>query len=336
MKKLDFPDYLELFFSKYVFLQRGLSPNTVSSYSDSLLLFYRYCEEAKEMRPDKVTIDLISKDLIVGFCEWLETVQHSSIATRNQRLTAIHALFRYIQCESPAHIALCRDILSIRMKKYRQEPPHYLSVEAIKVILSVPNANTIEGIRDLSILSLLYDSAIRVQELIDLKIGDVTLIRPSVIHVYGKGNKQRLVPIDPASAKIVSLYMKKYSLINKEQFLFTNRSGHQLTRVGITYILNKYVSAVKQTNPDLITIAVTPHILRHSKSAHLLSAGVNLIYIRDLLGHASVTTTEIYATSNPEFLRKAIENVSASMSPDIQTNVAMKRELTEFLKHYRV
>lgn len=337
MKKNDFLDYLELFFSSYVFLQRGLSPNTVSSYSDSFLIFFRFCQNERGIRPDKLTFRLIDKLLIIGFCDWLETSSNCSTATRNQRLTAIHSLFRYIQGESPEQIALCRDILSIHMKKTKQKPPKYLSTQAVQAILSGPDPYTMNGIRELAILSILYDSAIRVQELLDLKAADVSLSRQSVIYVRGKGNKSRTVPISPATSDILALYMKKYNINDKSAHLFKNRSGIQLTRVGINYILNKYVSTVKKSNPELITIKTSPHVLRHSKSTHLLAAGVNLIYIRDLLGHSSITTTEIYARSNPEFLRKAIEKTAENITPiNQETSNSGNEKLVEFLKKYRV
>lgn len=335
MKKLDFPDYLELFFAKYVFLQRGLSSNTVSSYSDSFLLLFRFFEEAKGLKPNKITFASFSKQLILDFCNWVESDLNNSVATRNQRLTAIHAMFRYIQGESPEQMALCRDILSIRMKKYKQGPPRYLSAEAVKAILASVDIKTNEGIRDLAILGLLYDSAIRVQELIDLKVGDIVLNKPTVVHVLGKGNKHRTVPILPATANIMAIYLRKYGLIDKERVLFTNRSKNQLTRVGVSYILNKYVDIVKVRQPELIPVPVTPHIMRHSKATHLLSADVNLIYIRDLLGHASVITTERYASTNPEFLRKAIEKTSNCIFTDVKDSTR-KSGLPEFLRQYRV
>ena len=336
MKINDFPDYVELFFSKYVFLQRGLSPNTVSSYSDAFLMFFRYCDEVKKLKPHRISFEVISKQLVVDFCNWLESEIGNTPATRNQRLTAIHALFRYIQVESPKHMAICRDILSIRMKKTQQAPPKYLSVEAIKKLLSLPDAKTKEGLRDLAILALLYDSAARVQELIDLCIGDITFNSQSVVRVVGKGNKIRLIPILPETAKILKLYIKSRHLEEPGQTLFANRSGLKLSRVGVGYILDKYVSKVKAQFPKLITILVTPHVLRHSKATHLLTAGVNLIYIRDLLGHSSVTTTEIYATSNPDFLRKAIEKASVKiLKKENYYDRKEKIDLMQFLKTYR-
>ena len=299
--KDNFADHLEKFFSHIIY-RRGLSKHTASAYSDSFLMLFRYFQETKELKPNQITFQHFSKESISCFCDWIENVLGNSTSTRNQRLTAIHAFFRYVQSEEPAKLALCRDILSIRMKKQGAAPPKYLSMEAMKAILSAPDSNSHTGIRDLAILCLLYDSATRVQELIDLKVNDITIAKPSTIRVTGKGNKVRVIPILPETAKILEIYLKRYDLSMPDATLFTNRSGQSLTRVGITYILNKYVSVVMESSPGLIPISVTPHIVRHTKASHLLAEGVNLIYIRDLLGHSSVITTEIYASTNPEFL----------------------------------
>ncbi|RKL61324.1 integrase [Thermoanaerobacteraceae bacterium SP2] len=316
----------------------GQAPH-VSSYSDAFILFFRYCDEVAHIRQDKLTFKKINKHLVEGFCEWLEAENGCSVSTRNQRLAALHALFRYIQTESPEHISLCRDILSIRMKKTQKIPPKFLPIEAIKMLLATPDMHSKEGRRDLAVLTLLYDTAARVQELIDLCVGDVSLAVHSTVKLTGKGNKVRLVPILPETANIIRLCMKENQL-NKPQCaelpLLTNKSHCKLTRVGITYILNKYVSKARKTAPELFPEPISPHILRHSKATHLLMGDVNLIYIRDLLGHVSVVTTEIYAKTNPEFMRKAIEKVAANTSPKNNYTEEEKQELIDFLKRYRI
>ena len=333
MKKNDFPDYLGLFFRKYLPLQRGLSNNTISSYSYSFMQFFRYCETVKGIKPHKLFFGIIDKALIVEFCNWLEQEHGNSIQTRNQRLTAIHAFFRYLQTESPEYVYLCRDVLSIKLKKTPSVPPKYISADAIRHILREPDSNTKEGLRELSMLALLYDSAARVQELLDLNVGNLRLGARATVTVTGKGNKSRTIPLLPETANILKQYIKAFKLTHPEQILFFNRSGSKMTRVGITYILEKYVKIVREKSPELISIKVTPHILRHSKSCHLLDAGVNLIYIRDLLGHSSVTTTEIYATANPDFLRKAIEHNTDFIPPANQFyNDDQKNDLLDFLK----
>ena len=159
----------------------------------------------------------------------------------------------------------------------------------------MPNTSTKHGIRDLAILTLLYDSGARVQELITLKICDINF-NNKTLDLYGKGRKNRTIPFIKTNNKNLEKYIKVYNInFNSNSLLFFNSKKESLTRMGITYIINKYVKIAKKKSPIEFQIKVTPHVFRHSKAMHLLESGVNLIYIRDFLGHESVTTTEIYA-----------------------------------------
>ena len=202
-------------------------------------------------------------------------------------------------------------------------------------MLSLPDNSKVEGRRDLAILTLLYDSGARVQEIVDLSFGDVRNVKPATVTLTGKGNKSRIVPIMPQSISVINVYMddcKKKTVISNASPLFFNKRGEKLTRAGIAYILDKYVSCARSMRQDLFSKKASPHTMRHSKSMHLLEGGVNLIYIRDFLGHASVVTTEIYAKSNPEIKRKAIEAVSPNVLPAEKYSESQKKEMMEWLK----
>ena len=330
----SFSKMLERFFTLYIPLRRGLSKHTASSYSDSFLMLIRFMGSEKNLRPDQVTFDHINREAVLEFCDWLENVNGNTASTRNQRLTAIHAFFRYVQAEDPSKIEMCREILSVQLKKTGQTPPKSISMDAVEHVLAVVETRTQMGIRDLAILSLLYDSAARVQELIDLSVGDVMAGKPASVRLTGKGGKIRIVPIMRPTAKILENYIERHNLYVIGQPLFTNIRGRRLTRVGVNYILNKYVDRVKAIHPGMISIAVTPHVLRHAKATHMLSAGINLFYIRDMLGHSSVITTEIYARSNPEFLEKAVSQAALATTPTVP-EVTGKDALTELLKKFR-
>lgn len=168
--KIDFPEMLTSFFGQYLELQKGLSPNTVSSYSDSFLLLFTYYKDTLDISPDKITFKNISRDSILGFCNWLESTRKSSIKTRNLRLTAIHAFFRYAIMQDPSQLALCTGVLDIPMKKCEKKPPVHLSADEMKLLFAEPDAKTKKGIRDLAIMTLLYDTGARVSELIGFKI----------------------------------------------------------------------------------------------------------------------------------------------------------------------
>ena len=276
----------------------------------------------------------MSKKMIEEFMLWLEEDRKYSVSTRNQRLAAIHAFFRYVQIEAPENLNLCNCILSIPTKKVAESTVPYLTIDAVKALLETIDMRTKKGRRDLSLIALLYDSAARVQEIADLTVGDIGL-SPATVRLKGKGNKTRIIPIVVQTAKLLDSYLEEYNLLGEESLnlpVFSNRNNHKLTRAGITYILSKYVEIARKKTPKLFRKKVTPHILRHSKSMHLLQANVNLIYIRDFLGHASVITTERYAKADSEIKRKAIEKASSNIVPDKKYSKKEKNELLSWLK----
>ena len=273
--------------------------------------------------------------MIDNFLIWLEIDMKSSISTRNQRLAALHAFFRYVQIEAPEYIQICNDILSIRSKKAPSLVMNYLSIAAITELLASPNMKLKHERRGLAVLALLYDTGARVQEVSDLIISNIRIKIPVTIQLTGKGNKTRIIPLMPQTVNIIKCYMSENNLLDESYIskpLFYNKSNKKLTRAGISYILNKYRERARKKQPDLYPTKVTPHVLRHSKAMHLLESDVNLIYIRDFFGHESVITTEIYAKSNPKIKRKAIEQASPSLLPDEKYSKETKQELLDWLK----
>ena len=310
MKPTDFAKYLTEFLSVYLPSQRNVSKNTVYSYRDTFKLLIRYCGETHNMPAERITLSLLSNELILGFLQWLETDRKCSISTRNQRLAALRSFFRFLQGQEPAGLYQFQKVMAIPLKKTRKTTVEYLTPEAVKLLLEQPDKQTAKGRRDLTLLSVLYDTGARVQEMIDIKVGDLTLDGPAVIVLHGKGHKIRRVPITKPTASLLQAYLTENNLDKPwkdQQPLFSNRQHHQLTREGVAYILAKYVEAARKSS-TIVPPKVKPHGLRHSKAMHLLQAGVNLIYIRDFLGHVDVKTTEIYARADTETKRNAIEN----------------------------
>ena len=311
MKPTDFAKYLTEFLSSYLPEQKNVSKNTIRSYRDTFKLLIIYCQEMKKIPAEKITLSILSSEWIIGFLEWLEGERKCSISTRNQRLAAIHSFFRYVQAEEPAGMFHFQKITAIPIKKSKRTVVEYLTPEAMKLLLEQPDKHTPKGRRDLTLISLLYDSGARVQELIDMRVCDVNLQAPVVITLTGKGNKTRRVPVMKNTASLLQSYLLENKLDKpwrNENPLFTNSQNHKLTKEGVTYILSKHVESARKTS-TLLPSKVNNHMLRHSKAMHLLQAGVNLIYIRDFLGHVDLKTTEIYARADTEMKRKAIENV---------------------------
>lgn len=334
MKPTDFAYYLSAFFTKYLPGECGLSPNTVSSYRDTFLLFFRYLRDEGGVRVERLELKDFNKDLIREFLDWIETARGCSAATRNVRLSALHSFFRYLQFECPDFLIEWQKILDIPVKKTERSTLTYMSLEGIKLLLQMPDRRTKSGRRDVALLSLMYDTGARVQEIADLTPSMVRLSAPRTIKLVGKGKKARIVPLMEKQADILLQYMSEKQLVspNANQYpLFPGRRGEKLTRAGISYILAKYVAMARAQDASLVPLTFSPHCLRHSKAMHLLQSGVSLVYIRDLLGHVSVQTTEIYARTDSRKKREAIEHAYTDVNPGIEPQWEGNPDLIEWL-----
>ncbi len=309
-KPTDFAYYLTKFLTHHLPAVIGGSPNTIFAYRDSFVLLIRYCSEVRGIDAQKLEISKFSRELIEGFLDWLEKGRGCSVSTRNQRLAAIHAFFKFLQLEEPTQLHLYQQILAIPRKRTAAPLISYLSKDGIEALLNAPDAKTISGRRDTVLLSLMYDSGARSQEMADLRVSGLRLAVPTTVKLTGKGGKGRIVPLMKPTAELLQQYFKEHRLEHPSKSaypLFPNRSGQKLTRFGIRYILGKYVKQVQTSNPGLLPDMVFPHSIRHSRAVHLLQDGVELVYIRDLLGHSSIEVTEIYAKTDSLMKRKALE-----------------------------
>ena len=320
MKPTDLSVHLTGFLSHHLAAQRNLSPNTIRAYRDTFTLLLRYCRDQRGMSLERLSLKQIDVPLLEAFLDHLEHDRHASIRTRNYRLAALHAFFRYVQSEVPDHLLQCQRIIAIPLRRHPRTTVGYLAKDDLARILAQPDVRTRAGRRDAVLLSVLYDTGARVQELIDMSAGDVRLEPPAQVRLFGKGRKMRAVPLMDATARLLREHLREAGLNRPERFeqpLFQNRQGGRLSRWGVRYILDKHVEAVRNAHPAF-TQPVTPHTLRHTKGMHLLQSGVTLEIIRDFLGHEHVVTTQIYARANLEMKRKALANVAEdSTFPDI-------------------
>lgn len=335
MKETDFARYLTQFLSVYLPGHLGSKKNTQLSYRDSFSLLLTYCRDVENLILEKLMITQIDRELILRFLKWLEEERHCKITTRNQRLAAIHSFFSFLMVEAPQYIEQCQKVLNIPMKKADKPPLMYLPLDAVKGLLEQPDRNTPHGRRDAVLLSLLYDTGARVQELVDLKVCDINLNDTVTIVLTGKGGKSRIVPVMKPTGELLRQYIEGNGLSHPARSrnpLFTNRGNHPLTRAGVTYILKKYAAQAQGIGVKDISEEITPHWLRHSKAMHLLQSGVNLIYIRDLLGHSNVSTTEIYARADETMKRKALLEAYESPSEEQLPTWKKDKDLLDWLK----
>jgi len=311
-KPTDFSYYLSNFLTTYLADQRNLSKNTIQSYRDAFVLLLRFFSESKNIMPERISISHVSKECVEEFLSWLESERGCSVSTRNQRLAAIHSFFRFLQFERPEHMHQCQRILSIPLKKTPKLQPVYLSSNEMGRLLSAPDMQTRQGRRDATLLSLLYDSGARVQELADLTPRCLRLEEPYCVTVTGKGKKTRTVPIMKQTAALLVSYLDEQQMNTADKLehpLFFNTRKERLTRQGINYIISKYTSELTMNNK------ISAHGFRHGRAMALTEANVNPIYIRDFLGHADLKTTGIYSKSNLEIKRRALEKVEDKSIP---------------------
>lgn len=333
MKKTDFTKALTSYFSTYLPETCGVSPNTCNSYRDAFKLLLLYFQEEKGVPANSIELRMLNRNLASDFLDWLEVQRKVSVTTRNQRLAAMKAFAHYVQYRNPEYLENCTDIIAMRPKKHEKPVIPFLTEEELKALLAQPDSSTRHGLRDLTLLSLLYDSGARVQEITDLKLKDIRLTNPAMVTLTGKGRKARQVPLMKETCKLLDAYIRNFNL-NSEPLtspLFFNPKGQALSRYGITYILKKYVS---QAELDSDTRKISPHVLRHTKAMHLLRAGVNMIYIRDFLGHVDISTTEVYARIDAEMKRKVFEEKVPNFTPNTTMPWEEDKDLLQWLTQF--
>ncbi len=329
--------WLTKFFTEHLMGERAASPRTVVAYRDAMKLLLIWFKESEHIPPEKLRLADIDRPRVLRFLDWLQQERGCSAATRNQRLAVIKSFSRYTAAEQPERLEAVTQILAIRQKKAPPPDPGHLSGDEIKTLLAEPGAGSPRAIRDTALLALAYDTAARVQELCDLNVADIRRSKPMTVTICGKGSKIRYVPMMEQTARLIDDYLEHCEhhpgIGPDADPLFHGPNHTRLTRSGIAKILTRHVRIVRTHDPGWAPgLPVTPHTLRRSRAMHLIKAGVNLIYIRDLLGHADVSTTEIYARADAETKRKAIENAYESLTPDILPDWTLDTSLINWLE----
>jgi integrase/recombinase XerD len=291
--------------------ERNLSSQTIRSYSLALKMYIGYLNSSAGIKPERVELKDITADTIKGFLASIGESECISPNTHNQRLSALKTFVRYAILEHPAFFQDGQRILAIPSKRSCAHEIVYLEKVAMKALLAVPDLTSVRGRRDLAIMAMLYDTGARIQELIGLKVKDVRLMKPETATLLGKGRKMRTVPIMTETARIVKSYMHARGFLEQsacgDLHLFSSTNRSQFTRPGIARILKRHFAIAKAANPTIpFPKDIHPHAIRASRAIHLLESGVNIIAIRDFLGHTSVTTTQVYLRVNNKAKQDAI------------------------------
>lgn len=314
-RKNDLISLLDSFFTDYLPNVKGLSDNSIAAYQYAFQLLFSYLGEKKGLQPDAVTFDVLSSDTVEGFLAYLEQERGCSIKTRNLRRAAILSFAKYASkkafTSSLAFFTVMTDIPKKREPK-KIGFKHFTQDE-ISILLKIPDSAKTIGQRDITLLSLLYATGARAQELCDITLGDIIIGSPTKIKLTGKGEKSRVVTIPDTCTAILKEYLRirglnTVSSATKGSHLFSSQTREHMTITCIEKIVKKYVNEAKRRNPDLfMQEKYTPHSFRHSIAMHRLEVGESLIAIKAFLGHASVSTTALYAQVTPELASKYLD-----------------------------
>jgi site-specific recombinase XerD len=298
------------YFSEHLPKLRGSSPHTIHSYRDSIALMLRFLSRQCSKPITQLELDDMDPPGILAFLSYLEKERKNGAPTRNIRLSAIHALFHFVASRNPEHLELAQRVLGIPFKRTQQRVVDYLEYEEIESVLKAINRTTQQGARDYALVSTMFNTGARVQEVADLRVGDMQLIRPYQIRLFGKGRKERYCPIWPQTAFVLRALCKARRVDSQlDAHVFVNHRGVTLTRFGIRHILKQCLKRAADRAPTLRKKRLHPHSMRHSTAVALLKSGVDLSTISHFLGHASPTTTNRYAKVDLEMKRKAIARV---------------------------
>jgi len=299
--------WIRRFLLEHLVRERNLSRNTQRSYRDTLALLMPFISIKARKTVDQISATDLSADRVRLFLADLEETRGCSIATRNQRLTAIHALARFVGLHSPEHIGWSGEIRSIPFKKTSTQPVPYLEKLEMDALLNAPDQRTHQGRRDHILLLFMYNSGARADETAQLLIGDLQLATSdrdySSVRIRGKGNKIRHCPLWPNTTRLLKTLIQDRRATER---VFLNRLRQPLTRFGVHAIVQRYATRVSKEVPAMATKRVSPHSIRHTCATHLLRGGVDINTIRAWLGHVSLDTTNIYAETDLEMKAKAL------------------------------
>lgn len=337
-KPSKFLGLLDNFITNYMPCSVGASSNTVTSYKYAFRLLLEFMYYKKGVSADKITFEQLSFDTMTEFLDWLEKDRGCSASTKNQRLSAIISFSRYAQNRDFDAASIFRSgVIKIPMKKAQKKQRAVLSVQEISILLRLPDDSKVIGLRDKVLLSLMYASGTRAQEICDLTVGNIQFnMKGATLNIKGKGGKSRRIGIPDNCAEMLQKYISHRRLDSKpDKHVFSSQTHEQMTVSCIEGIFKKYVRQGKAENLALFREGnYPPHSMRHSTASHMLEAGVPIVVIKNFLGHASLQTTQIYAELSQNTVDKHLKEWNEKwFSPDseVMEESGKENEMPDFL-----
>lgn len=325
--------WIRRFLMEHMIGERNLARGTQQSYRDTLRLLLPAVARRARRPIDRLAVTDLSADLVRQFLNELEEKRGCAIATRNQRLAAIHALARFIGLHVPELIEWCGQVRSVPFKKAPKALVTYLEKPEMDAVLAAPDQTTAQGRRDHALLLFLYNTGVRADEAAQARIGDLTLPQvperePASVLIRGKGNKRRRCPLWTQTVSELAVLVQGRS---PTAHVFLNRYGRAITRFGIHTLVKRSVARAGKRVPSVLAKQISPHTIRHTTATHLLRSGVDINTIRAWLGHVSLATTNVYAEVDLETKAKALHNCDVG---EDEEGVPWKEDggLMEFLR----
>jgi site-specific recombinase XerD len=301
---------LQQFFVERLMQQRHASGCTVAAYRDCFRLLLGFAERRIGKRPADLTLQDLDASLVLDFLSHLEKQRHNSARSRNARFAAIRSFMHYAGLKEPAALAVTQSVLAIPMKRFERPLVGFLTRLQIEAIIAAPITSTWAGRRDCVMFATLYNTGARVSELIAMRVMDFQLSGSPAVLIHGKGRKERSVPLWPATATRIRLWLRAHPRAPEDP-VFASRSGTALTRTSVTERLQLAARTAAATHPELAKRRITPHVWRHSLAMHLLQAGVDITVIALWLGHESTSTTHMYVEADLAMKEKALKSIQA-------------------------
>jgi site-specific recombinase XerD len=296
---------VQAFFTDYLTRQRRASPHTIAAYRDSLRLLLAFAARQTGKQPARLEITDLDAPVIGAFLDHLENDRGNGVRTRNARLAAVHALFSFAALRHLECAAVIQRVMAVPPKRFDRKLVTYLTEPEAAALLAAPDTATMAGRRDHAMLALAVQAGLRVSELTSLTRADAFLGTGAHVTCTGKGRKQRITPLTPATAKVLAGWLGERPGEPGDP-LFPSLSGTPMSRDAVERRLARHTATAARTQPSLKGKKVSPHVLRHTAAMRLLAAGVDTTVIALWLGHESVATTQIYIHADLAIKEKAL------------------------------
>jgi len=301
----SFASLVQQFFTEYLVTQRALSPRTIASYRDSLMLFLDFAQQHIGKAPTAMGLSDIDPDLILAFLDHLEHERGNSVRSRNLRLAALRTFIKFAGRRDLSSLHVVEQVLAVPMKRFECPMLGFLSREEMIAVLGQPG-ETWTSQRDHLLLAMLYNTGARVSEIIGVRVADVVLGDAPYVLLHGKGRKQRAVPLWKVTAHEIRDWLRSNDSLHDDAILIPNRDGKSMTRSNVEQRLDIAVTHAVNEHPDLAKKRISPHTIRHTTAMHLLQSGVAFNVIALWLGHESVNTTHRYVEADLAMKEKAL------------------------------